>query len=194
VATRDARTEQHQWDRVAKIPREIMSKNTLTVMPRFVSTLPSRRDFVRGLAGAGLGVSALHLVDHGEAKKKRKRQGKQRKNRQQPLPPVTAPPPPPFAGTCSVQRNRCTVADPVLATCNLPDEFATCLVTTSDTPFCGSLLAFNPAVHCQACATNADCATLNFPPGTACVQIGGKFCNGCEATGNRACVPPALSA
>jgi hypothetical protein len=82
----------------------------------------------------------------------------------------------------------------VLALCNQPDEFATCLVTTEGAPFCGTLQFFNPAVHCQSCNTDVDCVERGFPPGSACVQLGGQFCNGCEATENRACLPPAIPA
>jgi hypothetical protein len=86
---------------------------------------------------------------------------------------------------------RCGSLDPAVAVCNPLDEFATCVVTTGNAPFCGSLLGFSPAAHCQNCTRDADCLALGFPTGSACVQLGGTFCNGCEATQNRACLPPA---
>src|SRR5687767_4620467 len=112
-----------------------MSEHSMTELTRALRGLPSRRDIVRGLAGASLGLGLLQVSASVEAKKKRKkRKGKKRRNTSQdqnqtltppvdtssPPPPGSPPPPPPppYAGTCSVQRNRCTVADPVLATCN----------------------------------------------------------------------------
>lgn len=98
------------------------------------------------------------------------------------------------AADCSEQRNRCTSTNPITAVCNLPDLFSSCLVTTGNAPFCGSLFEFDSSVHCQACTRDADCLGLGFPAGSACVQLGGQYCNGCEATQNRACLPPAVLA
>lgn len=95
------------------------------------------------------------------------------------------------AGACTTARNRCTSVDPGLAICNPNSQFAACLVTTGNAPFCGTLFNFDPATTCQACTKDADCLALGFPAGSACVQLGGTFCNGCEATQNRACLPPA---
>src|SRR3712207_5986457 len=113
-----------------------MDQKRFDDLTRTLNRLPFRREVLRGLAGVGLGLGVLRLSDPIEAKKK-KRKGKKRKGKrkdQNQTPPVNTPPPPPlpppFAGNCSVQRNRCTVADPILAACNLPDEFASCLVTT----------------------------------------------------------------
>jgi hypothetical protein len=94
-------------------------------------------------------------------------------------------------GDCTPQRNYCTPEHPpVLALCNLPADTAFCMVTTGNAAFCASLLGFDEAVHCQACTKDADCLTLGFPPGSACVQTGGQ-CTACGATQDRACFPPA---
>jgi hypothetical protein len=95
------------------------------------------------------------------------------------------------AGACTTSRNRCNSVDPGLAICNPNSQFAACLVTTGNAPFCGTLFNFDPAVTCQTCSKDADCLAVGFPSGSACVQLGGTFCNGCEATQNRACLPPA---
>src|SRR4051812_6523001 len=95
------------------------------------------------------------------------------------------------AGACTTSRNRCTSLAPGLAICNPNSQFAACLVTTGNAPFCGTLFNFDPAVTCQTCTRDADCLALGLPSGSACVQLGGTFCNGCEATQNRACLPPA---
>lgn len=95
------------------------------------------------------------------------------------------------AGDCTASRNRCTALDPGLAVCNPTSQFAACLVTTGSAPFCGTLFNFDATVNCQTCGKDADCLALGFPPGSACVQLGGQFCNGCESTQNRACFPPA---
>jgi hypothetical protein len=51
---------------------------------------PSRRDVLRGLAGAGLGLSALRLSDVAAGKKTKK--GKKRKRKKKSQPPITPPP------------------------------------------------------------------------------------------------------
>jgi hypothetical protein len=181
---------------------DILTKSLLDLgrSRRTLSSVPSRRDVLRGLAASGIGLGMAQLPVHvraenqygclnvGDRCKKAsqccsgvcKRKGGKRKCAAH------------DAGKCSLLRNRCTATDPILAACNLPDEWATCLVTIGNAPFCGTLLAFKQDVHCQTCTKDADCLSLGFPPGSACVQLGGQFCNGCEATDNRACLPPAV--
>jgi hypothetical protein len=97
------------------------------------------------------------------------------------------------AGECSPRRDYCDLEQaPVNNLCNLPAETAFCVVTTGEAGFCASLLGFDAAIHCQACAKDADCEALGFPPGSACVVFSGR-CNACEPI-NRACLPPAISA
>jgi hypothetical protein len=56
-----------------------MDQHPLTTLTRTLKHLPTRRDVVRGLAGAGLGLSALRISDLTEAKKgKRNKKHKRR--------------------------------------------------------------------------------------------------------------------
>jgi hypothetical protein len=159
---------------------------------------PSRREVLRGLAGVGLSLGGLRLSEVEAAKNKPKKRKKRKGKKQTPIPsvtppPVTGPPPPGRkVGTCSALRNRCSVVDPGIATCDPANESSACLVTTSGELFCGTLFGFQTSVNCKACDQDADCVALGFPPGSACVQLGGQFCNGCEATNNRACLPTAI--
>ncbi len=59
-------------------------------MTRALGRIPSRRDVLRSLAGAGIGISALGLPGIVDAKKHRKKKGKKkRKTEPQPqLPPL----------------------------------------------------------------------------------------------------------
>jgi hypothetical protein len=53
-----------------------MDQHHIAAWTRSVRSLPSRRDVVRALAGAGLGLSALRLSDSVAAKNKKKRKKK----------------------------------------------------------------------------------------------------------------------
>jgi len=161
---------------------------------RDLEQISTRRSITRLLGGvAALGAAVV--AGRGEADAKKKRH-KKKKRKAQPLivpPPVTTPVPPARkVGTCSALRNRCTVVDPAIALCDPVNDFSACLVTTSGELFCATLFGFEQSVNCQSCNQDADCLALGFPPGSACVQLGGKFCNGCEATNNRACFPTAI--
>ena len=68
-----------------------MDQHHLTTWTRSLSSLPSRRDVLRGLAGAGLGLSALRLSDAVAAKHKNKK-GKKRKRKKTSQTPITPPP------------------------------------------------------------------------------------------------------
>jgi hypothetical protein len=88
-----------------------MDQQRLTAWMRALGSAPSRRDIVRGLAGAGCGLGALLLGDTAEAKnrkgnkkkgkkkdKNKKRNQNQNQNQDQnqdQIPPVDTPPPPP---------------------------------------------------------------------------------------------------
>ena len=70
-----------------------MNQTGFDVMTRTVRSLPSRREVLRSLASAGLGLGALRLSD-AVAAKNTKKKGKKRKNKkrnQHPNPPVATP-------------------------------------------------------------------------------------------------------
>jgi hypothetical protein len=66
-----------------------MDQHRLTTWKRAFSGVPSRRDVLRGLVGAGLGLCSLRLTDVVAAKDKKQR--KQRRRKKQAQAPVTAP-------------------------------------------------------------------------------------------------------
>ncbi|MGH2617078.1 MAG: hypothetical protein ACRDJC_17740, partial [Thermomicrobiales bacterium] len=57
-----------------------MDQHRLTVVTRTLTSLPSRRDVLRGLFGAGLGLAAIRLPNVAAAKKKRRKVKKARPN------------------------------------------------------------------------------------------------------------------
>jgi hypothetical protein len=67
-----------------------MNQNPFSAITQTLSNIPSRRDVLRSLVGAGLGLGTLRLSDAEAAKKKK---GKKRKRKKQPqTPPVAMPP------------------------------------------------------------------------------------------------------
>jgi hypothetical protein len=65
-----------------------MNQHHVTAWIRLVTHLPSRRDVLRGIAGAGLGLATLRLPPAVEGKEKRK---KNKKKNRQALPPPAVP-------------------------------------------------------------------------------------------------------
>lgn len=65
-----------------------MNHHRFTTWTSLVTHLPSRRDFLRGIAAAGLGLATIRPPGTADARKKRKKN--KRKNRQA-LPPPAAP-------------------------------------------------------------------------------------------------------
>jgi hypothetical protein len=75
-----------------------MDQSSFTAVTRALAGLPSRRDVLRSLAGAGLGLGALGLPRVTEAKKKHKKKKGKKKGKQQPGPqsgPQSQPQPQP---------------------------------------------------------------------------------------------------
>ncbi len=57
-----------------------MDQTRFAVMTRLLRRIPSRRDVLRGLVGAGLGLGFVGLADPAEAKKKHKRKKKKKRS------------------------------------------------------------------------------------------------------------------
>ena len=85
-----------------------MDPRDVNAITRTLISLPTRRNVVRGLAGAGLGLGGLRLADAVEAKNKKAKKGRKRKGKkrnqdqnqnqnqnQDQTPPVVTPSPPP---------------------------------------------------------------------------------------------------
>jgi hypothetical protein len=92
--------------------REIMDQTLFIAIAEPLTSVPTRRDVLRSLVGAGLGLGALQLPEAGKAKNKKRKKGKKRKHKNQnqnpsvdtpspppppetPQPPPSPPPPPP---------------------------------------------------------------------------------------------------
>ncbi|MGH2618112.1 MAG: hypothetical protein ACRDJC_23030 [Thermomicrobiales bacterium] len=184
-----------------------MNQNRVAVVTQSLTSLPSRRDVLRGLAGAGLGLGAARLPTMAAAKKKRKKNKKPKPNQYGCLevgdPCKTAGQC--CSGICEGTKDKRTCRAHGTGTCNqkapgvceagdVSDTLCNgqqclCTRTTAGSKFCGSH-AFPSA--CASCQRDADCVALGFPPGTACAPFTGEFaCAGtCEETGGMACLVP----
>lgn len=179
----------------------------LRAITRTISDGLSRRDVLRGLAGAGLGLGMLHSPVTVDAKKKRKR--KQRNPKAKPNnygclevgdPCKTAEQC--CSGVCEGKqgKKRCRSHDtgtcdqdlpglcsptPTIAPCNNSGT-CFCMITTANSSFCAQL----GQSHCTACRKDADCIAQGLPPGSACLPTTGFLCaTDCPETG-MVCLPP----
>jgi hypothetical protein len=188
-----------------------MNHHRVPTWPRTVTRLPSRRDVLRGLAGAGPGLGIARLPDLVAAKKKHKR----KKNEKQPKPNA-------FGcfnvgaackteeqccsgicegkkgkrqcrahgtGTCDQQDpGICEAGSPLLAICNGGE--CLCFRTTGGSKYCADAGFVRTHNQCADCQKDADCLALGFPAGSACAPIGGDFACAETCGGGTACVIP----
>lgn len=188
-----------------------MDQNRFAALTRALSSVPSRRHLLRGLAGAGWGLGALTLPSFVNAKKRK------RKNKKKPKPKTAKPNA--FgcldvgdacksaeqccsgicegkkgkrtcrahdAGVCQADSNICASGQP--AFCGGANPNCICLLTTGNAGFCGEFAPGVPgASFCQDCRQDTDCEA-EFGPGAACVVYSGVCADFCP-TGT-ACVPP----
>jgi hypothetical protein len=181
-----------------------VDQNRFERLTKALAAMPSRRDVLRGLAGVGLGLGALHPPAIADAKKKRKR--KKRK------PKAT-----PNHYGCLEVGDSCKNADQCCSgicdgkkgkrTCRAHDtgncaagahtndcggtnvacvtslgKQGYCATTTGQAAYC---LFYD---DCFACKTDADCQAANggaFDPRAACTR-----CADCPQTGGTACATP----
>ncbi len=170
-------------------------------LTRSLASVPSRRDVLRGLAGAGLELGAARLpgvVAAGETRRKVKKArpnafgcldvGNRCKNADQCC-----------SGLCRGKRGKrrcrahntegCTAGAPPHI-CDLGNRPCTsslgdpgfCQTTTGKAGYCAA------GGMCHACTTDAECRTAQggqFGPLAACVR-----CAGCTLTGGTACAGP----
>jgi hypothetical protein len=186
-----------------------MDTMLFSAVTRTLTEMPSRRDVLRGLGAAGLGLGALRLPDLAIAKKKRKRKKKGKKAKPNEYGCLEVGDPCKVAeqccsgicegkkgkrkcqahgiGTCEQDKpGLCEAGNPLSTICN--GAACLCVRTTSGSNYCGTLLM--PSA-CADCKKDTDCEAQGFPPGTACVPFGGEFtCAGqCEETGMVCLVP-----
>jgi hypothetical protein len=163
-----------------------------------LTSLPSRRDLLRGLAGAGLGLETIRLPDLAAARKKRKlKKNKDKK-----------PKPNAFgcfsvgatcktaaqccSGICDGKKGKrqcrahntdgCTAqfdgCQTLVSACH---GSGYCFRTTGNASFCGGLGGI-----CMACARDVDCEPT-FGPGAACVVC--DKCSGENDSNGTSCYP-----
>jgi hypothetical protein len=163
---------------------------------RAMRGVPSRRDVLRSLAGAGLGVGIVRFPDLAAAKKrKRKKKVKKAKPNEYGCLEVGAPCTSEdqcCSGICAGKKGKRTCRahhtgtcrqDGLLVPCNNRTTCG-CLHTTAGSDICSELFVPGGSA-CAACQRDADCEALGFPPGSAC----GLSAIPCES-GTMACYVP----
>lgn len=184
-----------------------MDENRFAVVTQSLTSLPSRRDVLRGLAGAALGLGAGRLPKLAEARKKRKKK------------PTSKPAPKPNqygcldvgaactnagqccsgvcegktcrahdVGICQADYDLCTTgAAHICAVVNEIGTTCACLLTTGNAPFRGHL---DGIFDCQECSQDTECED-EHGAGAACVVIVAGICEGnCAETGGTVCMAP----
>ena len=190
-----------------------MDQMHFSAVARTLTEMPSRRDVLRGLGAAGLGLGGLRLPDLAMAKKRRKKKGKKPKK---PKPnafgclnvgqPCNGDSTQCCSGICEgtapkkgkKDSSRCVAHDtgicrgPASDTCSTGAAHAcnsavtcACLLTTGNGGFCGD----GGRALCQDCSRDSDCEE-ELGDGAACVVLGGICEDLCPDTGGTACVPP----
>jgi hypothetical protein len=184
--------------------------NRLADVWRSLRDVPSRRDVLRGLTAAGLGLGLAALPELGEAKPKR------RKKRKRPKPAkpnqygclevndpcrrhtqccsgiCTGKPGKKRCrahgtGTCNQRApGICEADNPALTFCN-NSPTCVCVRTTAGSAFCGE--GNLEVSRCAPCKRDADCVALGLPPGSACAPTATGNCAGDCATGTVCLVP-----
>jgi hypothetical protein len=173
-----------------------------------ITNLPSRRDMLRSLAGAGIGLGALLGSAFGAPDADAKKTRRKKKRKKQPRPVfnqfgclgvgqpckgdsticcsgICAGSAPrkgrPDTRVCAAHDTGTCKQDGVLAPCNNRTNCG-CFRTTAGSDVCAELF---PPSACAACQRDADCLALGFPPGTACALSAIP----CES-GRMACMVP----
>jgi hypothetical protein len=152
-----------------------MEQHYLSALKRSLRSLPSRRDFLRGIAGAGLGVGVLRLSDDVDARTKKKK-GKSRKNKRRNgnSQGGTTPPPPPTNPTCIP---TCPGAVP----CG-PDGCGGSCGTCRNNETCqnGTCVCVPQCAPANACGTDGCGGSCGTCPATTCqgTTLTNHVCNG----------------
>jgi hypothetical protein len=160
---------------------------------RTVSTVLSRRTFARVLS---LGAIALPGLSDAKRTRKKKRCKRNKKK---------------CGKRCFPRANCCNSADCaagelciggqcVIGAADCPAAANSCqtVVNCTDNPACLCFQRLEGGVRCvqlstgacDQCATDADCATLGFPPGSSCIQDDGPGCTTCAADDRGLCALP----
>ncbi len=177
-----------------------MDENHKAAVMHMLTTLPSRRHLLRGLAGAGLGIGVARPPHIAVAEKKRKRKpkkpkpnafgclnvGKPCKNAAQCCSSICERKQcrAHDAGSCATGKHpaSCGGASNVACTSSL-GKAGVCATTTGNAGYC------IVSGECFACSTDAECQAAKngkYGPGAACIRCGGE----CATSGGTACVGP----
>ena len=186
-----------------------MNQHRVSSLTQTLTTIPSRRDVLRGLIGAGLGLGIARLDGIAEARKKPKNK------------PRTKPKPNKYgcfnvgdpckrasqccSSICEGKPGKmkcrahgagiCKQGGPGACAATSIEDLAElvcdgtrcfCFRTTAGSHFC-SAGTYTDGSSCADCKTDADCETLGFPAGSACAPSKG-ICGACP-TGT-ACLAP----
>jgi hypothetical protein len=182
---------------------------------RLFSVLPSRRDVLRGLAGAGFGLATLRQLGAVGAKnrKNRKKKPKLKRNafgcvdvggkcqgndanccsgicegkKPKKGKKDTSRCAGHDAGICTPGSNTCALAG--IAECDPSNSGCHCVGTTGNATFCGDTSGVTDGSLCRVCSKDTDCQA-EFGPGAACIFLEGLCSIYCIDTGRTACVPP----
>ncbi len=173
--------------------------------------VPSRRDVLRGLAAAGIGLGLTSIPTVTEAKPKRPKKRKRpkpakpnqfgcleyndpcRKHTQCCSGICTGKPGRKRcrahgAGTCSQQdEGVCTTPDnPGALRCN-SNPRCFCFETTGGNNFCGAWFDYRA---CASCRRDKDCEAIGFPAGSACVPVAKGECTVSGCANGMVCMAP----
>jgi hypothetical protein len=130
-----------------------VEKKHFGIVTQTMTSLPSRRDVLRGLAAAGLGFGIARFPDLVEAKKKRKKKHKKKRHKGNDDPTCGKAGSPPVSGRC------CAGAVPVSGVCQACDvcasgcEFAT-VQAAIDAAAPGATIAICPGRYREDLAVN----------------------------------------
>ncbi len=167
-----------------------------------LTSFPSRRDLLRGLAGTGLGLGMARWHPTTEARKKRKKRKK--KDKPNAFGCLSVDKTCKNAGQCcsgicdgKKEKRRCrthgtgtceqdapglcTAQNPELLTCN-NNANCRCIRTTAGSNFCYDERS-EAGSDCADCQQDADCEALGFPVGSACAPVMDGRCAGICETG-----------
>jgi hypothetical protein len=172
--------------------REIMDQSRFSILKHSLSSQPSRRDVLRALVGAGIGLGALRLSEPAASKKKRKKRKKRKKQ------PATATQQTSnctpnctdracgsdgcggSCGTCSAnqvcQGGACCTPEPRSATCG-----GRCGKWTNN---CGQPVTCATCPTGQQCLSNGSCAIV-CTENSDCSSCG---CSNPSVEGARHCI------
>src|SRR5688572_12832707 len=197
-----------------------MDQTRFNAVTRTVTSIPSRRDVLRGLVSAGLGVGALRLSDAVEAKKKHDRKRKN-KRKKQPKPVLNQYGCLDVGQACRGNNSLCcsgvcagakpkkgkrdnrVCAAHGAGTC-FQDGPGLCAVPKPELVFCNDAACYcarttagsqfcaslEPPTNCAACQRDSDCEALGYPPGSACAPFSAGLCAGSNCPTGMACLAP----